>query len=226
MQRFAKKSSSSGSVKLSAELALPDWLNGKRLPSIAEVESYLACHPNRKPAIDKKILKILMEVVVENARTDGAQRAKINKTERELKNSSNQEAIYRAEIERLTREIEESKRYQIKLQKKMSPLEDRLRSVQFEDEDQDVMSSSERTIPVQGPGKALASNAKLEKRHKSQFETKLQTIDGRLQPELRQNPGAASTEQTTHTDVRAELYPERTGPNVQRETRHSQEYFL
>ena len=179
MERFGKKpSQGQARAKISSQLALPDWLNGKRLPTLAEVESYLACHPQRTPDVDKRILKTLMEVVVEQARQDSSQRALITKTERDVQNSSSQEAVYRAEIERLTKEIEESQRYRIKLLKKIEPLEQRLRSVELEDEDQDVMSSSERTIPVRGPQAVHAASLRPDQAKAEGYQATLQTVDG------------------------------------------------
>lgn len=180
MNRFGKKGNQGQArAQISSQLALPDWLNGKRLPTLAEVEGYLSSHRQRTADVNKRILKSLMEIVVEQARQDSSQRALITKTERDVQNSSSQEAVYRAEIERLNKEIEESQRYRIKLLKKIEPLEQRLSSVELEEEDQDVMSSSERTIAVRGSQTVHAASSKPDIINHRGNQATLRTVDGK-----------------------------------------------
>ena len=61
MNRLSKTKTGPNLVSLG--LAMPDWMIGKRKPTLEEIEKFVKDHPNRKPAADKALIKALMEYI-------------------------------------------------------------------------------------------------------------------------------------------------------------------
>ena len=75
MRRFQQTRTTANSIHTG--LALPDWLNGKRKPNFEEIEKYVENYPNRKVHVNKAIIKVLMDHLVDLQKQSGITRSKV-----------------------------------------------------------------------------------------------------------------------------------------------------
>lgn len=63
--------------KNSYGLAVPDWIDGKRPASLEQIEQYVTGVSKLKPEVGKRVIKVLMDQVVELQKKSCVSRAKV-----------------------------------------------------------------------------------------------------------------------------------------------------